>query len=59
MYSEKSDGVWGVKGGKLSMERGEKMFGMSMVLGEKRKKKFFLKEIVKNENVKCRNELIR
>ena len=51
MYSEKSDGVWGVKGGKLSMERGEKMFGMSMVLG-KRKRKFFLKEIVK-KNVKC------
>ena len=59
MYSEKSDGVWGVKGGKLSMERGEKMFGMSMVLGEKKKKNVFLKRNSKNENVKCRNELIR
>ena len=42
MYSEKSEGVWGVKGGKLSMERGEKMFGMSMVLEGKKKKCFFL-----------------
>ena len=39
MYSEKSDGVWGVKGGRLSMERGEKMFGMSMVLERKERKK--------------------
>ena len=43
MYSEKSDGVWGVKGGRLSMERGEKMFGMSMVLERKDKKMFYLK----------------
>ena len=45
MYSEKSDGVWGVKGGRLSMERGEKMFGISMVLEGKREKKMFYLKI--------------
>ena len=49
MYSEKSDGVWGVKGGKLSMERGEKMFGMSMVLEERKKNKSCFNKKSKNK----------
>ena len=36
---EKSEGVLGFKGGRLSMERGEKIGGRSMVLVKRKKKK--------------------
>ena len=38
---------------------GRKCLACPWCWGKREKKKFFLKEIVKNENVKCRNELIR